>query len=92
MEVNIVIVVVCTVSHFFRIVIADLLPVHVKEVVGFCENNGHKYLTIFDDGHAAENKKNILLMKQGKQAKNFNHKLLAYVFCYSKIDGISNHH
>ena len=67
MEVKIVIVVVCIVSHFFRIVIADLLPaVHGKEVVGFCENNGHKYLTIFDDGHAAENQKNILLMKQGK--------------------------
>ena len=66
MEVKIVIVVVCTVSHFFRIVIADLLPVHVKEVVGFSENNGHKYLTIFDDGHAAKNQKNILMMKHGK--------------------------
>ena len=65
MEVKIVIVVVCIVSHFFRIVIADLLPIHDKEVVGFCENNGHKYLTIFDDGHAAENQKNILMMKHG---------------------------
>ena len=42
------------------------MPKYIEEAVKFCENNGHKYLTIFDDGHAAENQKNILMMKHGK--------------------------
>ena len=92
MDVKIVFIVVCYISQFFQTILASMVPMPFREVVGFCRNNGHKYLTIFDDGHAAENKKNILLVKQGKQARNFNHKLLAYVFCYSKNDGISNHH
>ena len=67
MEVKIVIVLVCTIYQFSPIVIADLVPVHVKEVVGFCENNGHKYLTIVNfDGYAAENHESIFMMKQGK--------------------------
>ena len=59
MEVYIVIVfaIVCTISQFSQIVIADLVPVHVKEFVEFCGNNGHKYLTIFDDGNSAKYKK-----------------------------------
>ena len=64
MKVKIVFVVVCTICQFSQIVIADLVPKYIEEVVGFCENNGHKYLKI--DGHAVENQKNILMMKQGK--------------------------
>ena len=66
MKVKIIFVVVCTISQFSQIVIADLVPKYIEEVVGFCENNGHKYLKIVDDGHAVENQKNILMMKQGK--------------------------
>ena len=67
MEVYIVIVfaIVCTISQFSQIVIADLVPVHVKEFVEFCENNGHKFLTIFDDGNSTEYQKKNLLMKIG---------------------------
>ena len=59
------IAVVCTISKFSQIVIADVVPIHVKEFVGFCENNGHKYLTIFDDGNSAEYQENFLMMKLG---------------------------
>ena len=63
---NVFVVVICIIPQLYQIAYADLVPIHVKEVIEFCENNGHKYLTIFDDGLAAENQKNILLMKQGK--------------------------
>ena len=69
MDVKIVFIVVCYISQFFQTILASMVPMHFREVVGFCRNNGHKYLTIFDDGHAAENKKNILLMKQGNKQK-----------------------
>ena len=65
MELYIVIVIVCTISQFSQIVIADLVPVHVKEFVEFCENNGHKFLTIFDDGNSTEYQRKNLMMKLG---------------------------
>ena len=64
-EVYIVIAIVCTISQFSQIVIADLVPVHVKEFVEFCENNGHKFLTIFDDGNSAEYQRKNSMMKLG---------------------------
>ena len=60
MKVKIVFVVVCTICQFSQIVIADLVPKYIEEVVRFCENNGHKYLKI------VENQKNIFTMKHGK--------------------------
>ena len=65
MELYIVIAIVCTISQFSHIVIADLVPVHVKEFVEFCENNGHKFLTIFDDGNSTEYQRKNLMMKLG---------------------------
>ena len=65
MELYIVIAIVCTISQFSQIVIADSVLVHVKEFVEVCENNGHKFLTIFDDGNSAEYQRKKLMMKLG---------------------------
>ena len=65
MELYIVIAIVCTISQFSQIVIDDLVPLHVKEFVEFCENNGHKFLTIFDDGNSTEYQRKNLMMELG---------------------------
>ena len=59
---NLFVVVICIISQLYQIAYADLVPIHVKEVVEFCENNGHKYLKI------VENQKNKFMMKKGKSA------------------------
>ena len=36
---NLFVVVICIISQLYQIAYADLVPIHVKEVVEFCENN-----------------------------------------------------